>query len=163
MAMVADTGCQSSIMPLQYVNNLGIAKRDLLPVKLTMRGAFKEDLGVIGAIAIDVRTTNALPPKFTRLLCYVSETMNKAVLCREALASLGMIHPEFPICNVNSSEIATSSHVPVDVPCSCPRRQNEPPLLPTELPPGLKATDENVDNLKKWLLEYYGSTVFNVC
>ncbi|KAK6184632.1 hypothetical protein SNE40_007067 [Patella caerulea] len=50
MAMVTDTGCQSSIMPLQYANNLGIAKRDPLPVKLTMRGAIKEDLGVIGAI-----------------------------------------------------------------------------------------------------------------
>jgi hypothetical protein len=77
MAMVADTGCQSSIMPLQYVNHMGITKQDLLPVKLTMRGAIKEDLGVIGAIAINVQTTNAMsPPKSTRLLCYVSETMN---------------------------------------------------------------------------------------
>ncbi|KAH3786292.1 hypothetical protein DPMN_164398 [Dreissena polymorpha] len=56
MALVADTRSQSSIMPLQYVNNMGITQQDLLPVKLTMCGANKKDLGVIGAIAINVKT-----------------------------------------------------------------------------------------------------------
>ncbi|KAH3886217.1 hypothetical protein DPMN_010218 [Dreissena polymorpha] len=71
MAMVAETGCQNSIIPLQYVNNMGITKQDLLSVKLTMRGAIKEDLGVIRAIAINVQTTDAMSsPKSTRLLCY---------------------------------------------------------------------------------------------
>ena len=27
----------------------------------------------------------------------------------------------------------------------------------------MEATDEHVDDLKGWLLDYYGSTVFNVC
>ncbi|KAH3831021.1 hypothetical protein DPMN_104280 [Dreissena polymorpha] len=62
MAMVAETWCKSSIMPLQYVNHMGITKQDLLAVKLTMRGAIKENLGVIGAMDINVKTTNAMSP-----------------------------------------------------------------------------------------------------
>ncbi|KAJ8310667.1 hypothetical protein KUTeg_012532 [Tegillarca granosa] len=42
LSMVADTGCQSTIIPLQTANNLGITRKDLLPVKLVMRGAIKE-------------------------------------------------------------------------------------------------------------------------
>ena len=162
MTMIADTGCQSSIIPLQSVYNIGFTKQDLLPVRLTMRGAIKEDLGVIGAIVIDVATTTP-PVKSTRLFCYVSDTLDKAFLCREALTSLGIIHPGFPICPPDSSEVAVSSPVSIEVSCSCPRRQSEPPPLPTELPPGLEATEGNVENLRQWLLDYYGSTVFNVC
>ena len=55
--MVADTGCQSTIIPLQTAHSLGIQTKDRVPVKLVMRGAIKEDLGVIGAIVVDVSTT----------------------------------------------------------------------------------------------------------
>jgi len=41
---VADTECQSTIIPLRSANNLGVTEKDLLPVKLVMRGAIKEDL-----------------------------------------------------------------------------------------------------------------------
>ena len=47
--------------------------------------------------------------------------------------------------------------------CSCPRRQQEPPPMPTSLPNGLSPTEDNVESLKEWLLDYYGSITFNVC
>ena len=37
------------------------------------------------------------------------------------------------------------------------------PPLPTELPPGLEATEENRLALKQWILDYYAATTFNVC
>ena len=44
-----------------------------MPVKLVMRGAINEDLGVIGAIVVDVSTTTTdSRVRSTRLLCYVS-------------------------------------------------------------------------------------------
>lgn len=43
ISMVADTGCQSSIIPPKSALQLGIQAEDLLPVKLVMRGAIKED------------------------------------------------------------------------------------------------------------------------
>ena len=47
MSMMADAGYQCTIIPLLSANNLGVTEKDLLPVKLVMRGAIKEDLGVI--------------------------------------------------------------------------------------------------------------------
>lgn len=165
MSMVADTGCQSSIIPLQSANNLGITEKDLLPVKLVMRGAIKEDLGVIGAVAVSITTKEATSSAMsTRLLCYVSDTMEKAFICREALISLGIIHTNFPnVSTVTSPNIAASMENSEDVTCSCPRRRPSPPPVPTSLPPGLKATEEHVESLKEWLLDYYGATTFNVC
>ncbi|CAG2197274.1 unnamed protein product [Mytilus edulis] len=165
MSMVADTGCQSSIIPLQSANSLGITEKDLLPVKLVMRGAIKEDLGVIGAVAVSVTTKDTTSSAMsTRLLCYVSDTMERAFICREALISLGIIHTNFPnVSTVTSPNIAASMESSEDVTCSCPRRRPSPPPVPTSLPPGLKATEEHVESLKEWLLDYYGATTFNVC
>ena len=35
--------------------------------------------------------------------------------------------------------------------------------MPQELPGGLTDRDKDVPALKEWLLQYYGSTAFNVC
>ncbi|KAH3882328.1 hypothetical protein DPMN_006263 [Dreissena polymorpha] len=65
-----------------------------------MHGAIKEDLG-FGAIVLNVATsTSDEPIRSTCLLCYVSNTMEKAFLCREALASLGIIAKDFPKATV---------------------------------------------------------------
>lgn len=165
MSMVADTGCQSTIIPLQSVFNLGLTVKDLLPVRLVMRGAIKEDLGVMGAVVISVSTQGTTTSaKSTRLLCYVSDVMDKAFLCREALVSLGIIHPTFPNCSTESTTaVAASTDDLVEEQCSCPRRQRDPPPIPTTLPQGLTASEEHVNSLKDWLLDYYGATTFNVC
>ena len=79
VSMMADTGRQSSIIPLQTASSLGIQTQDLVPVKLVMRGAIKEDLGVIGAIVIDVATRTLDGSIWsTCMLCYLSDTMEKA-------------------------------------------------------------------------------------
>ena len=165
VSMVADTGCQSSIIPLETANNLGIQTQDLVPVKLVMRGAIKEDLGVMGAIVVNVSTRPGDGSiRSTRLLCYVSSTMEKAFLCRESLVSLGIIAKDFPKATAMTTPEATAS---IDcceqVTCPCPKRQQEPPPMPTSLPNGLSATEDNVEALKQWLLDYYGATTFNVC
>ena len=96
VSMVADNGCQSTIIPLQTAHSLGIQTKDPVPVKLVMCGAIKEDLGVIGAIVVDVtNTTTDSCVRSTRLLCYMSNIMEKAFLCREALTSLGVIANDF--------------------------------------------------------------------
>ena len=47
MSMVDDTGCQGTIIPLKSTYAMGIRKQDLVHVRLTMRGAIKEDLNVM--------------------------------------------------------------------------------------------------------------------
>ena len=153
VSMVADTGCQSTIIPLQIplqtAHSLGIQTKDLVPVKLVMRGAIKEDLGVIGAIVVDVTTTTTDScVSSTRLLCYVSNIMEKAFLCREALTSLGVIASDFPSPTTMASNDNTATMNGYDdVTFSCPRRQKEPPPLPTNLPNGLSHTEDNVEAL----------------
>jgi hypothetical protein len=62
-----------------------------------MRGAIKEDLGVMDAIIIAVAVSDmADSTTSTRIFCYVSNTMERDFLCREALVSLRIIHTWFP-------------------------------------------------------------------
>ena len=133
-SMVADTGCQSTIIPLQTAHSLRIQTKDLVPVKLVMRGAIKEDLGVIGAIVVDVTTTTTdSSVRSTRLLCFVSNIMEKDFLCREALTSLGVIAYDFSFLTTMASNDNTATMNGYDdVTCSFPRRQMEPPPLPTK-------------------------------
>ena len=95
--MVADSGCQSSIIPLRSARAMGIARADVFPVKLTMRGAIEEDLGVQGGIVVNISTTDVSGTmRSTKQLVYVSSKIEKAFLCREALVALGAIPRDFP-------------------------------------------------------------------
>ena len=165
LPMIADSECQSSIIPLRSVQAMGISMADIIPVKLVMRGAIREDLGVQGAIITDVTTTDASgAARSTRQLIYVSAKMEKAFLCREALVNLGALPANFPQVPASRPPDSIAS---VDTPhhptCSCPKRGQEPPPLPTSLPLGLTASEENVPALKDWLINYYSATTFNVC
>ena len=169
--MVADSGCQSSIMPMKSALAMGIDTRDIIPVKLTMRGAISEDLGVTGGVVVTVSTTDGGGSTRTaKQLIYVSNKMTNAFLCREALVNLGAIPASFPTVPASTApttaaSIAAEPATPFEHEhvCSCPKRAREPPPLPTELPTGLEASEENIPALKQWILDYYSSTTFNVC
>ena len=163
--MIADSGCQSSIIPLHSARAMGYSQADIIPVKLVMRGAIKEDLGVAGAIITSVTTTDTSgTPRSTRQLMYVSAKMEKAFLCREALVDLGVLPANFPqVPAQRPQESLASLEAPQYPACSCPKRGQEPPPIPSKLPAGLTATKENVPALKEWLVNYYSATAFNTC
>jgi hypothetical protein len=162
LPMVADSGCQSSIIPLKTILATGLQQHQLLPVRLVMKGAITEDLGVIGAVAVQISIgTHTGQPRNTRIMCYVSEIMEKAFLCREALISLGLLSPDFP--NAPPTAAYETAHVLSEGTCKCPIRSRQPPPLPTRLPDSISPTEENVDAIKEWLLDYYASSTFNVC
>ena len=70
---------------------------------------------------------------------------------------------DFPKAIAMTPDVTASMDSCEEYTCSCPRRQQEPPPMPTSLPNGLSPTEDNVEALKEWLLDYYGSTTFNVC
>ena len=162
--MIADSGCQSSIIPLRTALAMGITRDDILPVQLSMRGAITEDLGVEGGIFVEVSTTDVTgSPRMTKQLMYVSSSIGKAFLCREALVALGAIPHDFPSVPVAWQTAGVASVEDLDNPsCSCPKR-GDPPPLPTELPAGLAPTADNVPALKQWLLDHYAASCFNTC
>ena len=58
--MVADSGCQSCIIPLRSALAMGINRGDIAPVTLAMRGAIEEDLGVEGGVIVEISTVDDL-------------------------------------------------------------------------------------------------------
>ena len=154
-------------MPVNIAYKMGLSKADFIPVNLRMRGASGEDLRVCGAIAADITTNDSSgSTRCTKQMIYLSERMNKAFSSKEALESLEVIQVDFPAIHTYPISMAASTTLdtPVDHPiCSCPKRPEEPPPLPTCLPPGLEAAPENVPALKEWILNYYGASSFNTC
>ena len=161
--MIADSGCQSSIIPFRSALAMGVSKEDIFPVKLSMKGAISEDLAVEGGIVAEVAVADSSGSRrSTKQLMYVSKKIEKAFLCREALTALGAIPASFPQVPSNSDSLASVASGQEEI-CHCPKRGQAPPPLPTKLPPGLTATEEDASHLKDWLLDYYASTTFNVC
>ena len=165
--MIADSGCQSCIMPTNVAYKMGLSDGDIFPVTLTMRGAIAEDLLVRGGIVADITTTDLSGSmRCTKQIVYLSSTITKSFLCREALVDLGALPTHFPAIPAHPIHVTasatsdTESEYPI---YACPRRPDEPPPLPTSLPPGLKAIPEHVPALKQWILDYYGASSFNTC
>ena len=121
--MVADSGCQSSIIPHRSALAMGINKMDITPVTLSMRGAIEEDLGVQGAIIVEIAVVDSSGiNRTTKMLVYVSSKTGKAFLCREALVALCVIHPDFPSVPTQWSMDAAASVADEETtPCSCPK------------------------------------------
>ena len=164
IAMIADSGCQSSIMPVATARLMGYKAEDIMPVKLSMRGAISEDLAVEGGIILGISAKNTLGDlKTTKQLVYVSNKMNKAFLCREALENLGVISPDFPEIQPDPAMVVSGIEASGDSLCRCPRRGQEVPPVPNTLPPGLSGREEDVPALREWLLKYYEASAFNTC
>ena len=103
--MVADSGCQSCIIPLATAQAMGYRKSDLMPVQLSMRGAIKEDLGVEGGIILEIIVEDQEKNKIScKQMVYVSEKMNKAFLCREALEQYAFFLKNFLMSKWTNSQ-----------------------------------------------------------
>ena len=155
IAMVADSGCQSCIVPYATAEAMGYTAKDLMPVSMYMRGAIKENLGVEGGIILEIKVEEN---RRCKQMVYVSKIINQAFLCREALIQLNILPKGFPevmMSQLTRLDLETSG-------CECPKRVKPPPK-PTSLPLGMKGTEEEVPQLKEWLLQYYKSSTFNTC
>ena len=52
---LGDTGCSSMIAGMDFVKSLGLAKKDLLPVEMSMRAANKTAIDIIGAVIAEIK------------------------------------------------------------------------------------------------------------
>merc|ERR1711860_409080 len=141
IAMVADSGCQSCIVPYATAEAMGYTAKDLMPVSMYMRGAIKENLGVEGGIILEIKVEEN---RRCKQMVYVSKIINQAFLCREALIQLNILPKGFPevmMSQLTRLDLETSG-------CECPKRVKPPPK-PTSLPLGMKGTEEEVPQLKE--------------
>ncbi|GFO26058.1 RNA helicase [Plakobranchus ocellatus] len=99
----------------------------------------------------------------TRQMVYFTTATDRMFLSKQACIALGMIPPSFPTIGETSSANCVPAAPPTETQtpqCNCPRRRSPPPP-PTSLP--FAATEGNRERLEKWLLDFYGSSTFNVC
>ena len=109
--MVADTGCQSTVITSRFAYRLGFRKKDFIPVSSKIGGAGRHDLGVVGAVVIEFTTTTKTGElKSTKQLCYVCTKVDTTYLSRQALTDLGSIPEDFPQPITSNLSAATSSN-----------------------------------------------------
>ena len=156
LPVCADTGCQSTAVPPSYAYKAGYKRKYFIPVASKMNGAGRSDLGVLGAVILELLCTGADNMTYvTRQLCYVCDKVDRVYLCRQALTDLCCITPQFPTPQPTTQSAHSSACIgdDQDNPCSCPTLPAIPPLH-TELPPGVNIADAgSVDMLKTWLLQ----------
>ena len=158
--MVADSGCQSCIMPRATAISMGYSEQTILPVSLSMRGAVKEDLEIMGGVPVILKTGDKGGcVRETKQIVYLSEKIERAFLCREAMIELGMIPKDFPTIPAYPAELCSCEGKE----CGCPKRETQPPPLQTCIPQGYQATEEDIPRLREWLIRQYKPTAFNTC
>ena len=154
--VMADTGCQSCLAGVDILHKLNICTSDLIPTNMRMAAANKRPINILGAIIVSFKGKD-IDGKIleSRQMMYITDNTEKIFLSKEACRDLGIISHKFP--KIGEMSIAASSDVSR---CKCPKRQLPPPL-PVKLP--FSPTEDNKEKLKNYLLNYYGSSTFNIC
>lgn len=160
---MADTGCQSCLGGAGLLPMLSLRHSDLIPVSMKMKAANSKGISILGALPL--RFTGMSPSgrtHTTRQLVYFTDSTNRLFLSKQACTALGIISNNFPTIGetLEASDTSVSPESGIIQTCNCPKRELPPPL-PTRLP--YPATEENRENLEKFLLSHYSSSTFNVC
>ena len=157
--VIADSGCQASLIGLNVAYRIGLKKKDFAPVKGKMWAVNGDDISIIGAVflrlaGVDQTTGQRVQ---TAVMAQVTDTTDRFWLSKQAMRELGMISETFP--RVSAPTTAATS-TPRHQECGCPARQPPPPR-PDALP--FEATEGNTEKMRAWLIERYAASAFNKC
>lgn len=162
VTVMPDTGCQSCLAGIRLISALNIPRSRLIPVRLQMSAANRSSINILGAAIVRFSGSNKRANITTRQIVYITDSTDKIYLSKEACMELGIISRNFPtIGEVNLSVVTNTLNLIPTTKCDCPKR-SLPPCKPTQMPFEVKGADD-VERLKKWLLEYYKSSSFNTC
>ena len=162
VACIADSRAQSNVWSLQECKRMGFKEQDLIPVKTSLSAANKSSILITGAIIVALSGAKADGSTIScPTIVYISPSVKGFYLCHESMLDLGILSHSFPSVgdaffqrnsalqygDVNNATTATDR-------CSCPQRQAVPPR-PSGLP--FVCRPENIDNMRKWLLDTFAS------
>lgn len=138
--------------------SLNSYQKDLIPVSMQMHSTDNHDIPILRATILRLSGKDQLgTERITRQITYITNSTDKLFLSREACIDLGIISVKFPTVG----EVPAQANHPTLIMLIPPRirpPQTKPPPLPTNLP--YHATE---GKLKKYLLDYYSSSTFNIC
>ncbi|CAG2218786.1 unnamed protein product [Mytilus edulis] len=174
ISAMADTGCQSCLAGIKVIHRLGINQTELIPVNMKMHAANNKGITILGATILRISGRDDQGRHVeTRQMTYVTDNSDKLFISREACIALRMISDSFPtigeiddtqqtLGTENSHNITNNigSVNSLDTTCNCPQRKLPPPM-PRNLP--YPATEDNLEKIKQFLMDYYKSSTFNTC
>jgi len=95
---MADTGCQSCLIGLNLVKQLGIQRENLIPVSMRMHAANNNRIAILGAVFLRLTRKDSHGESVeTRQLIYVTNNTDKLFISREACIKPGLIPSSFLI------------------------------------------------------------------
>ena len=174
---MGDTGASVCLGGPSQLRSLGITESHLTKCDMVLYGADSSDIGLIGVIPVVI--TDRASGRQTRQFLYIcKKSPRNMLLSLEACIDLGYVSPSFPSAqerqeqavashndndqSVNRADIIDQSvnraGKKPDCDCNCPVRSTAPDV-PTQLP--FEATEENLDKLEQWIVEYYSASAFN--
>ena len=164
---VPDTGCQSCLAGLNFFNQLGLSRSQLIPVNLRMTAANRSLINIVGAAIVNFSSKDQTGRVVgTKQIVYATDATNRIYLSREACIALKIISEKFPLVGEIAAPVCTDKAVSLasigtTANCGCPKR-SLPPTDSYKLPFSLKST-KDVQQMKEWLLQRYKSSTFNTC
>ena len=96
VSVVADTGCQSCMAGTNLLSKLGLNLRHLSKTRLQMTAANRNNLDIIGAIALRLSDSAAQGGIDPRQIIYICRDTSDFFLSRGACVELGIVPPNFP-------------------------------------------------------------------
>ena len=152
---VTDSGAQCCLWGWSECQSAGFHRNDLIPVKQRLNGVSKSmNINIYGAILLRMFGTTSSGERVNcAVMVYVSPDVKGFYLSEEAMKQLRIIPSCFPNIGKAAAVVAPEE-------CDCKPR-TPTPGRPSTLP--MKATVENIPEMKQWLLHQYASSTFNVC
>ena len=159
---VADSGAQSDIWSLDAFLAAGFSETDLSPASLTMKAANKSPICINGAFFAVLSGKAPSGKKISyKSMVYVSRDVKTMYLSYDTMVGLGILNRNFPCVGQFQNNTASVDAVAQEEKtCECPERKPVPPR-PESLP--FSCSPENIENMRAWILDYYGDSVFNQC
>ena len=81
---------------VDFIHNLGLNEKDLVPVAKTVKAANKTDIKMIGAVIIEAKLNSPGVDKITKQIVFISPMASRPYLNLEACKQLGLVPDGFP-------------------------------------------------------------------
>ena len=181
---LVDTGAQMVVVDVRTVYAMGLGRKHIIPVGMTIKAANTGGLKLLGGVLVRISGKDQQGnERVTRQLAYVAEEVNRVFLSRQASEDLGIIDKTFPTIGAYGIESDDATkEVEEDVvrndvfingiknfkacegldngQCSCPKRELPPPA-PESCP--FPPNPENLERLEGWIRDKYRASTFNTC
>lgn len=146
---IADSGCQTCTAGMDFLNLMNCTTKDVIATNHRIVGITNSPLGIIGVLF----ATLHLGKKKSHQMIYISQNCRGLYLSQTAMKDLAIVENSFPLQSSNCS-IETKEE------CNCPVRTPTPDR-PAIIP--FQPSEENITQLKEWLLSSFASSAFNTC